>query len=41
MASLGKNTNLEENNDLIKQIDLDSDGFINYDDFVILILNKS
>ena len=41
MVSLGENTNLEEIEELIKEADLDGDGFINYEEFVKLILNKS
>ena len=41
MVTLGENTNLEEIEDLIKEADLDGDGFINYEEFVKLILNKT
>ena len=41
MITLGENTNMEEIEDLIKEVDLDEDGMINYEEFVRLILNKA
>ena len=41
MLTLGENTNKEEIEDLMKEVDLDGDGFINYEEFVRLILNKT
>ena len=41
MITLGENTNMEEIEDLIKEVDLDGDRFINYEEFVRLILNKA
>ena len=38
MVTFGENTNLEEIEDLIKEEDFDEDGFINYEEFVKLVL---
>ena len=41
MTSLGDNLTIEEVEDLIKDADLDRDGFINYAEFVKLLLSKN
>ena len=41
MVSLGDNLTIEEVEDLIKDADLDKDGYINYAEFVKLLLNKN
>ena len=41
MTSLGDNLTIEEVEDLIKDADLDKDGFINYAEFVKLLLSKN
>ena len=41
LNSLGEKLTIEEVDDLIKDADLDRDGYINYEEFVNLILNKN
>ena len=41
MVTLGENINKEDIEDLIKEVDHDYDGFINFEEFVRLILNKN
>ena len=41
MTSLGENVTMDEVDEMIKEADLDGDGFINYEEFVKLILNQS
>ena len=41
MVSLGDNSTIEEVEDLIKEADLDKDGYINYAEFVKLLLGKN
>ena len=41
MLSLGDNINIEEVKELIKDADLDRDGYINYAEFVKLLLSKN
>ena len=41
MVSLGDNLTIEEEEDLIKDADLDKDGYINYAEFVKLLLSKN
>ena len=41
MVSLGDNLTIEEVEDLIKDADLDKDGYINYAEFVKLLLSKN
>ena len=41
MMTLGEDTNKEDIEDLIKEVDHDGDGFINFEEFIRLILNKN
>ena len=41
MLSLGEDSNKEEIEDLINEVDLDRDGLINYEEFLRLISNKA
>ena len=41
MVTLGENTNKKDIEDLIKKVDHDDDGFINCEEFILLILNKN
>ena len=40
MTSLGENVTEEEVEEMIKESDLDGDGYINYEEFVRMIVNK-
>ena len=40
MNSLGENISQDEVEEMIKEADLDGDGYINYEEFVRMILNK-
>ena len=40
MVTLGETSNIKEIEDLIKEVDLDRDGLINYEEFVKLISNR-
>ena len=40
MTSLGENVTMDEVDEMIKEADLDGDGYINYEEFVRMILNK-
>lgn len=40
MICLGEKITLEEVDDMIKEADIDGDGFINYEEFVRMIINK-
>jgi calmodulin len=39
MASLGENVTMDEVDEMIKEADLDGDGYINYEEFVKMIMN--
>ena len=41
MTSLGENISQDEVEEMIKEADLDGDGYINYEEFVRMILNKN
>ena len=41
MNSLGENISQDEVEEMIKEADLDGDGYINYEEFVRMILNKN
>ena len=41
MLTLGEDSNKEEIEDLINEVDLDRDGLINYEEFLRLISNKA
>ena len=41
MTSLGENVTMDEVDEMIKEADLDGDGYINYEEFVRMILNKN
>ena len=41
MTSLGENVTMDEVEEMIKEADLDGDGYINYEEFVRMILNKN
>ena len=40
MTSLGENVTLDEVDEMIKEADLDGDGYINYEEFVKMIMNN-
>ena len=39
MTSLGENVTMDEVDEMIKEADLDGDGYINYEEFVKMIMN--
>ena len=39
MTSLGENVTMDEVEEMIKEADLDGDGYINYEEFVKMIMN--
>jgi calmodulin len=39
MTSLGENITMDEVDEMIKEADLDGDGYINYEEFVKMIMN--
>ena len=39
MTSLGENVTMDEVDEMIKEADLDGDGYINYEEFVKMIIN--
>jgi calmodulin len=40
MTSLGENVTMDEVDEMIKEADLDGDGYINYEEFVKMIMNN-
>ena len=40
MLSVGKNISEEELNDMLKEADIDMDGYINYEEFIRSLLIK-
>ena len=40
MVSLGEKITDEEVDEMIKEADIDGDGYINYEEFVRMIINK-
>ena len=40
MISLGEKITDEEVDEMIKEADIDGDGYINYEEFVRMIINK-
>jgi calmodulin len=41
MTSLGENITMDEVDEMIKEADLDGDGYINYEEFVKMIMNNN
>jgi len=41
MTSLGENITMDEVDEMIKEADLDGDGYINYEEFVKMIMNTN